>query len=118
MKTKYTTLSELMIEAQKYSSEITLENIINERLYFKSWFMASLSYGLKKEAVELVAEKLGGRAKTKEHIKRILANSQLQHWSFRRFSFYFNNSTIMCDYTTGQDQAEEFKAIRNFLNSH
>lgn len=116
MKTEYTTLSELIKEAQKYNSEITLENIINERLYFKSWFTVSLSGKLKKEAIELVAERLGGRAKTQEHIKRVLAINTLQHWSFRRFSFYFDNSIIKCDYTTGQDQAEEFKAIRKFLN--
>ena len=109
----YKTLKDLF----KDTEQISVQNILNRRISRKGmgWTDFKMTDELEAEVIQMTVDILGGRAKTKERIARVLEFSNVQNWGLDRIYLSGYEGKYRFNYCAGQSYTEEIKSIRDFL---
>lgn len=78
------------------------------------WEDIVIEEGFRDSSFHQITEIIGGTAKTKKIVLFRLRNEPFHHWSAQRFSF--NVTSQEWEYTAGQSEDQELKAIRKDLS--
>jgi hypothetical protein len=107
-------LDDLLFAVDK---QLTAQEIINGRAYFKNVGWTNFEFHDKDKVFKMIAECLGGHQKTKNCIEWNLYKKP-QHWGLTRIFFEIRNNKICCSYCAGQCYTTETQIIRNYLKNY
>jgi len=113
------TLDQLAKLQKKTKVQITVQQVINSRVYLDNglgWSKVIVSDELKEEIAESVSQLFGGRYTTRAAMKRTLLNERPQHWGLERiFVAKYGKNAARLSYCVGQDGQTEATILRNAL---
>lgn len=97
----------------KSCEQLTLQNIINGRAYFKQGGWGTFTFELSENQMEQIVDLIGGHTKTKRNVKWSLQNQKPQHWGLDRI--VYNQRSAAFTYIAGQDYPSELREIRKAM---